>query len=155
MPVYVTPEGLKKMQDELEELKNFKRPEIARRIGEAKEQGDLSENAEYQAARDEQGLIESRILELEEQLKIAIVVDHKSTGTVRIGSTVTVRQQNNDGKTHQRVFQIVGAHEADPVSGKISNASPVAHALLGHSAGENVMVNTPQGTVSYFIVSVS
>jgi transcription elongation factor GreA len=155
MPVYVTPEGLKKMQDELEELKNFKRPEIARRIGEAKEQGDLSENAEYQAARDEQSLIESRILELEEQLKIAIVVDHKSTGTVRIGSTVTVRQQNNDGKTHQRVFQIVGAHEADPVSGKISNASPVAHALLGHSAGESVTVNTPRGTVSYFIVSVS
>lgn len=140
------------MQQELDELKRV-RPLIAARIGEAKEQGDLSENAEYQAARDEQSLVETRILELEEQIKGATIIKHKQSDEIRIGSVAEV-SFIVAGKKHQREFRIVGANEADPAAGMISNESPVAQALLGKRAGDVADVRTPGGAVSYTIIAI-
>lgn len=149
--IYVTSEGLKKMQEELEALK-ANRLVIAARIGEAKEQGDLSENAEYQAVRDEQSLIESRIIELEDQIKSATLIKHHESEEVRVGSTVVV--EINKDKNNLKTFYIVGVNEADPSVGKISNESPVAQALLNHVVGDEVQAKTPAGNVNYKIISV-
>lgn len=146
-----TPEGLKKLQTELEERKTKIRHEIADAIKEAKEQGDLSENAEYSEAKNHQNENESRIAELESMLKDSVVAEkHKSTETIGMGSKLAVKV---GGKEFQ--FEIVGSNEVDPAAGKISNESPLGQAFLGKGKGDKVEVTTPAATVKYEILSVN
>lgn len=149
---YVSAEFLQKLKDELHDLKTVKRRELAARIETAKALGDLSENAEYHEAKDALGFVEGRILEIEDLLKNAEVIEHKAgDGTnVRIGSTVKIRV---NGK--EKTFEIVGSNEADPMSGKISNESPIGQALLGAHAGDEVNVKTPTGTTVYEVLEIS
>jgi transcription elongation factor GreA len=150
-PAYVSQEGLEKLRAELDELVNTRRPEIAGRIHDAKEHGELAENAEYEDAKNEQAFVEGRILAIETLLKNAILIEENhATDHVAIGSTVTV--ETDDGK--QR-FTIVGSAEADPRDGKISNESPVGRALLGHKKGEKVVVKVPAGDFAYKILAIS
>ena len=137
----LTYEGLKKLEEELENLKVVKRKEVAGKIKEAREQGDLSENAEYDAAKDEQRDIEARIEELEKILKNAEVVveDEVNLDKISIGCTVTVYDEEFE---EEMEFRIVGSTEANSLQGKISNESPVGQALLGHEVGDSVTVET-------------
>lgn len=146
---YVSEEGLQKLQAELQNRKTVMRPEITARIGAAKELGDLSENFEYHVAKDDQALNESRIADLEEMIRNAKIVEKKSGGTIGLGSTFTVKISGAE-----KVFQMVGATEADPMAGKISNESPIGLAFLGKESGDSVSVQVPSGTVDYKIVSV-
>jgi len=145
----ITKAGLDKLTNELLELKSKKRPSAIARIKHARELGDLSENADYQDAREEQAFIEGRIKELEAMIKDAQVAHGASGDIVGLGSTVDVGLR---GETMQ--FTIVGPSEADPSQGTISNESPIGGALLEHKAGESVGVNTPDGVVEYKIISV-
>ena len=146
-----TEEGLKKLHTELEERKTKIRHEIADAIKEAKEQGDLSENAEYSEAKHHQNENESRIAELEGMLKDSVVAaKHKSTSTVGMGSKLTVKVQGKEFN-----FEIVGSNEVDPASGKISNESPLGQAFIGKGKGDKVEVTTPTTTVKYEILSVN
>lgn len=148
---YVSREGLEKLKAEYAHLKTVRRRELAERIAAAKALGDLSENAEYHEAKDELGFVEGRVMQIEEMLKnISIIEEGGTGGVVRIGSTVTV-EVNGKSKT----YKIVGSNEADPVSGLISNESPLGNAFLGRSKGDTVEVETPAGTTSYTINSVS
>jgi transcription elongation factor GreA len=147
----VTPAGLKKYQDELDLLKNVKRREIAGRVQAAKEQGDLSENAEYAAAKDEQAYVEGRIEQLESILKTVKVVERENRkDAVGIGSKVTVKVAGASVE-----YEIVGANEADPSGGKISNESAVGQSLLGKKKGDKITVATPGGPVQYEIIAVA
>lgn len=149
---FVTEDGLKKIQDELEELKTVKRKEIAERIHEAKELGDLSENAEYIEAKEEQGFVETHILELEQMLKNVEVIAHKkNTQMVQIGSTVEVKNLATKAKTK---YTIVGSSEADPVEFKISNESPFGQAFLDKKVGDTTSVKTPTGETTFEIISI-
>jgi transcription elongation factor GreA len=142
---YVSPEFLTKLNAELKDLKTVKRRELANRIEAAKSLGDLSENAEYHEAKDALGFVEGRILEIEDLLKNAIVVEQEANASnVRVGSTVTVLV---NGK--EKNFTIVGSNEADPLTGKISNESPIGRSLLGSKVGDHVEVDTPAGTTVY------
>ncbi len=149
--MYLTDEGYKKIKDELEHLKKVRRPEIATRIKEAKELGDLAENAEYADAREEQSFTEGRILELEDMMKNAQVIDAKASvpNQVDIGDTVVAEK---DGASS--TYTIVGSNEADPKNGRISNESPLGQAFLGKKKGEEVKVKTPKGPVVYKITSL-
>ena len=149
----LTYEGLRKYEDELHNLKVVKRQEVAQKIKEAREQGDLSENAEYDEAKNEQSRIEGEIKQLEERLRNATIIDESvlNTKTVSIGSTVVVQEQGNSEKM---TYVIVGSTEANPLEGKISNESPVGQALIGHNKGDKVEVTTPGGAVEYTIVSI-
>lgn len=148
--IILTPAGLQKLKDELSELKDVKRKEVAEKIKDAKEQGDLSENAEYAAAKEEQGLIEARIAELEHTVKTAEVADTSKTDDgVNMGSTVVL--DSADGESE---FEIVGTNEADPVSGKISNESPLGRALMGKNVGDTIEYPTPDGPQSCKIKSI-
>lgn len=148
---YLTQDGLDKLHSELKELKTVRRKEIAHRIQEAKELGDLSENAEYTEAKTEQGFIEGRIIEIENILKNALVIENNKSNTeVHIGSTIEVEYQGKIIK-----YTIVGYNEANPAAGLISNESPIGQALLGHKMGDNVDVSLPRGTVNYKIKSIS
>lgn len=148
---YLTPQGLQKLQSELVDLKQNKRTEATKRIAEAKAMGDLSENAEYDMAKEFQALIEGRIFEIEEVLKGYQLIDESGdTKKVRIGSTVVV-QVNGKEKT----YVIVGSNEADPMSGRISNESPLGQALLNVAPGKSVSVTTPAGEMVYKVVSIS
>jgi transcription elongation factor GreA len=148
---YISKEGLEKLRAELEEMLNVRRPEIAQRIHDAKEHGDLSENAEYEDAKNEQAFVEGRIQTLEAMIKNATLIDeHTSTDHVQIGSTVKV-----DGDDGPETFMIVGSAEAKPADGRISNESPVGRALLGKKKGEKVDVRVPAGDFSYTIVEIS
>jgi len=147
---YVSKEGLAKMKNELEERLNVLRPEIALRIKEAKEQGDLSENAEFDAAKEAQSFNEGRIEELKILIDNAVLIDHKNDSSfVAVGSTLRVEA---NGKDH--TYSIVGAVESDPVAGYISNESPLGKAFLGKGKGEQVVVQTPKGEVKYKIVEI-
>ena len=147
---FLTPEGLKKIEEELATLKE-KRKEIADRIGEAVKLGDLSENAEYHEAKDAQGLNETRIAELEATIKNAEVVEKSGgTETVGIGSTITV-----ESATGKKEYTIVGSNEADPLKGLISNESPIGEAFLGHRVGDEVEFEAPAGVINYKILSIS
>ena len=150
----LTQEGLKRYEEELQDLRVNKRKEIADKIKEAREQGDLSENAEYDAAKDEQRDIEARIGELEELLKHAEVYVSEETpiDRVGIGSLVKVLDIEEDEELE---FKIVGSQEADSLSGKISNESPVGAKLLGKEAGEVVTVELPAGSLSYKIIGIT
>jgi len=154
--VLVTKEGLKKLQDELNELKDVKRKEVADRIKEAISYGDLSENSEYEEAKNEQAFVEGRILQLEDKLKNAQIIDKvsKTTATkiVQLGSKVTVKNNSVKGSKPQE-YTIVGSTEAD-IDSKISNESPVGNALLDKSVGEKVKVAVPAGVVEYEIIKI-
>ena len=148
---YVSVEFLQKLKDEMHELKTVKRRELANRIEAAKALGDLSENAEYHEAKDELGFIEGRILEIEDLLKNAIVIEEEKGGTnVRVGSKIKVLV---NGK--EKDFDIVGSNEADPLSGKISNESPIGSALIGAKKGDEVSVRSPNGSTTYKILEIS
>ena len=151
--VPMTAVGYTAMMDEIKHLKTVDRPEIIRQIEEARQHGDLSENAEYHAAKERQGWIEARILELEDKLSRADVIDiTKLSGkSVKFGATVTVVDEDTDDKAE---YQIVGEFEADVKSGKISITSPIARALIGKEAGDSVEVMTPGGGKSYGILRV-
>ena len=146
--------GLKKLEDELENLKVVKRKEVAGKIKEAREQGDLSENAEYDAAKDEQRDIEARIEELEKILKNAEVVveDDVDLDTINIGCTVDVYDKEFE---EEIVFQLVGSKEANSLAGKISNESPVGKALIGKKVGDVVAVETQAGVIEYEVLKIN
>ena len=146
----LTKEGYKKLVEELEERKTTIRHGIAQAIKEAKEQGDLSENAEYTEARREQNENENRVGELEAMLKVSVVANgHGQKGTVQIGSKITVRFGD-----HDLFFTIVGSNEVDPAQGKISNESPLGRAFIGKFKGDTVTVETPGGNVEYALLEV-
>ncbi len=148
---YLTSEGLAKLKSELKELKTVKRKEIAQRIQEAKELGDLSENAEYAEAKTEQAFIEGRIIELENILKNALVIkSDKNSDQVKVGSSLKVKTQ-----TGELTLTIVGSNEADPTRGLISNESPLGQALLGRKVGDMVEVKVPAGIVKYSILEIN
>jgi transcription elongation factor GreA len=149
-PAYLSKEGLEQIRKELEELVNVRRAEIAARIHEAKEHGDITENAEYEDAKNEQAFVEGRIQALSALVKNAVVIEENRSSThVQIGSTVTI--QSKDGKES---FMIVGSAEASPAEGRISNESPVGRALLGRKKGEEVTVSVPAGDSKYKILSI-
>jgi len=151
---YVTPEAYKLLKQELEELKTKKRKEIAETIQDAKELGDLAENAAYQEAKDAQSVLETRILQLEMFLKNISIIRHTSNNyIIELGSTIEVKSLTKT--KNKKVFTIVGSHEAKPIEGKISNVSPLGRAFLGCKKGEVVLVNTPQGEVKYKILKIS
>ena len=149
----LTYEGLKKLEDELENLKVVRRKEVSQKIKEAREQGDLSENAEYDAAKDEQRDIEARIEELEKILKNAEVVveEEADLDKVNIGCSVKILDCEFDEELE---YKIVGSTEANSLKGKISNESPVGKALLGKQVGDTVTVETPAGEFSYKVLSI-
>ena len=150
-PTYLSRDGADKLRAELEELVVTRRPEIAQRIHDAKEHGDLSENAEYEDAKNEQAFVEGRIQTLEALIKNATIIDENhSTDHVQVGSTVKV-----DGDDGKETFTIVGSAEAKPAAGRISNESPVGRALLGRKKGDKVTVKVPAGDFSYTIIEIS
>ena len=148
----MTKEGLEKLQQEFAERTTVIRQEIAKAIKEAKEQGDLSENAEYSAAKERQTENEARIAQLEVQIKDSRVVEHDANDdSTQIGSKVGVRTASHQ----EMVFEIVGSNEADPMQRRISNESPIGKALIGARAGDTVEVDTPSGKMQYEIISVN
>ena len=150
MSEYFSEEGLEKLKQELEELKTVKRHEIAARLEHAKSLGDLSENAEYQEAKEEQSLLESQIVEIEEILRNAVIIKKDAhSSLVQVGSTVGVASEHGE-----ETFTIVGSEEADPKVGKISNESPLGKTFLGHKVGEKVEVKTPGGIIHYSIIAI-
>jgi transcription elongation factor GreA len=150
-PVLLTPDGRRKLEVELEELRTSRRAEIAERIKYAKDFGDISENAEYEDAKNEQGMVEGRILTLENMLRnVVLIEESKNHGVVRIGSEVEVKDEFG-----KQVFTIVGPAEVDVAGGRISIESPVGKALLGHRDGESVDVQSPGGSRRMKILRVS
>jgi transcription elongation factor GreA len=148
-PVYLTSEGLAKLKAELAELTSVDRPRVAARIHEAKLDGDLSENAEYEDAKQEQSFLEGRIATLEQQLRNAAVIEKSDGDRVGIGSKVVI-----NGADGEETFTIVGSAEASPREGRISNESPVGVALMGRSVGDKVVVNAPSGPIEYTLVRI-
>ena len=151
--VVLTYEGLKKREEELEELKTVRRKEVAEKIKEARGQGDLSENAEYDAAKEEQAEIEARIVALEKMLRNAEVIDEDtvSSDKISVGSTVKLYDEEFEEEVE---YTIVGSAEADPMEGRISNESPVGHGLLGHSNGETVIIEVPDGEIKFKVLEI-
>jgi transcription elongation factor GreA len=151
MTKLLTPEGLKKLEEELAMRKTEMRHKIAEIIKEAKEQGDLSENAEYSEAKRQQSDNERRIMELENEIRTSEVSSfNKGSNVVQMSSQVKVKFNGTE-----QTFTMVGSNEADPMGGKISNESPIGQALMGKKAGEKVKVNTPAGEKEYTVVEVS
>jgi transcription elongation factor GreA len=150
--VHITPEGLEAVRKEHEELLTVRRPSIAAKIKAAREFGDLSENFEYHAAKNEQGFMEARINELEVILKNHVLIDsHRGTpGLVEMGSTVKFREDGEDEET----YRIVGPAEADPKAGRVSYESALGKALIGHRVGDEVVVSTPNGSYKVRVVGV-
>lgn len=149
MDYHLTPERLEELKNELNQLKNQKRADVAERLKRAKELGDLSENAEYMEAREEQTQVETRIFELEDMIKNAVLITQGKGDKVQIGSTVEVEKGDQ-----KMTFQIVGPNEADPAGGKISNESPLGKAFVDQMKGSSIKVKTPGGEMTYKIVGV-
>ena len=149
--VVLTYDGLKNMEAELENLKTVRRKDVAEKIKEARGQGDLSENAEYDAAKEEQAEIEARIVQLEKMLRNAEVIDEEegAKDTISLGTTVTVLDVEFD---EEMEYTIVGSAEADPMNGRISNESPVGMALLGNKKDDIIMIETPDGEVEFKVL---
>jgi transcription elongation factor GreA len=150
---FLTKEGYQKLQDELDHLRTAKRMEVAARLHEAMEGGELIENAEYEAAKNEQAFVEGRIQELEVLLATAHVIEEgekKKSDIISIGSKVTIKEGNFEAET----FTIVGVAEANPREGKISNESPIGKAILNHKVGDIVKVETPAGTYNVKIIKL-
>lgn len=152
--IFLTDEGLKKLEDELEELKTVKRKEVSEKIKVALSFGDLSENSEYDEAKNEQAMVEARIAQLEAMLKNVVLLDENDLNNehVGVGSKVKVKDMEFD---EDITYQIVGSTEADPVEGRISDESPVGSALLGRKVGETVVVEVPDGELSFQILEIS
>ena len=148
-PTPVTAEGLAAMQAQLQELIEVQRPEVVARVASARELGDLRENADYEAARNEQSFLEGRILELQQKLRTAVVIETQIGGAISMGSTVVYEIEGE-----REEIKIVGSAESDPVAGKISAASPVGKSLLGHRQGDDVLVATPVAQFTYTIIEV-
>lgn len=147
---YLTPEGAEKLKAELAELTGPKREELAKRLRSAIQMGDLSENADYHQAKEDQAFLEGRIQEIEATLRTATIVEKKSGHVVDVGSHVTIQEEGFDPET----FYVVGAKEADPRNGKISNESPFGQALMDHKVGDIVEAETPGGKVRLKILKV-
>lgn len=151
--VFLTAEGLEKLKQELEYLKTQKRHEVAQRLKEAIAQGDLSENSEYDAAKEEQAFVESRIITLENMIRNAKIInsEHQDKNVVNVGSKVTI-QEIPDGD--EETYTIVGSAESDPSEFRISNESPIGSELIGKKVGEIISVSTPSGTIQFKILSI-
>jgi len=149
---FITAEGLEKLKQELDDLKNVKRREISERIQEAKELGDLSENAEYVEAKNEQAFIEGRVQEIESIIKHATIIKQtkKSSGLVEVGSKIKIQDEKEI-----KEYYIVGSSEADPASGKISNESPIGQAFLGKKIGDVIEIAVPQGNKKFKIMAIA
>lgn len=154
---YVTEEGLEALETELDHLKSVRRREVAEKIKVALSFGDLSENSEYDEAKNDQAMVEARIADLEIMLKKAVVIDESelTDEKVHIGSKIEVSITSASGKKSVREFKIVGSNEADPRNGKISDESAVGQALIGCKRGQTVQVETPGGIAEYKVVSIS
>ncbi len=151
-PVFLTREGREKLQQELEYLVNVRRPEVAEAIHSAKEEGDISENSAYDAAKEQQAFVEGRIMQIEQMLKNAEIIESQAvTGVVVLGSRVKVVE---NGSRDEEEYQIVGSAEADPTKGRISNESPVGRALMGKKKGDVITVKTPAGERQLRLVDV-
>lgn len=152
--ILVTKDGLKKLTEELDSLRNVKRREVAERIKEAISYGDLSENSEYEEAKNEQAFVEGRIIELEEKVKYAKIINEKhQMASVQLGTKVVVKNLGKRNAPNEE-YTIVGSTEADPLSHMISNESPVGHAFLDKKAGDRVKVQVPAGAVEYEIIKL-
>lgn len=149
-PMYLTPEGAEKLKAELKELTGPRREELSRRLRSAIQMGDLSENADYHKAKEDQAFLEGRIQEIEAVLRTAVIVEKRKSDVVTVGSTVTVQEENFDPET----YYVVGAKEADPRSGKISNESPIGRAIMDHKVGDVVEAETPGGKLKFKILKI-
>jgi transcription elongation factor GreA len=150
-PTYLTAAGEAKLQAELAELKGPKREELARRLRSAIQMGDLSENADYHKAKEDQGFLEGRIQEIEFILRNVVIIEkNASTKAVSIGSHVTIQEEGSPPE----VYHVVGAQEADPRNGRISNESPIGRALMDHGVGEVVEAETPGGKLRFKILKI-
>jgi transcription elongation factor GreA len=148
--IYLTPEGEAKLKVELAELTGHKREELAQRLRSAIQMGDLSENADYHKAKEDQAFLEGRIQEIEAVLRTAIIVEKTNSDTVTVGSSVTIQEGNYPPET----YHVVGAKEADPRNGKISNESPIGKALMDHKVGDVVETETPDGKIALKILKI-
>lgn len=148
--IYLTQEGLAELKKEHEELSKIRRPAVVERVSQARDQGDLSENAEYHAAREELSFIDGRIDELEELLKNVVIIQDTKGETVALGSKVTLKVNGKD-----EVYSVVGEWEADPRERKISHESPLGKALIGKKVGETAEVTAPAGKITYTVISVN
>jgi transcription elongation factor GreA len=150
---FLTPEGLKKLEEELIFLRTVRRAQVAERLHNAQEDGELIENAEYEDAKNEQAFLEGKILSLEAMLSNAVLISKEkgTDGVVRLGSKVTIKEV---GGGKPEVYQLVGAAEANPKDGRISNESPIGKALLGRKIGDEIKVNAPSGTIPFRVVAV-
>ncbi|MBQ9853953.1 MAG: transcription elongation factor GreA [Bacilli bacterium] len=149
--IYLTDEGLQELVSELDYLKMEKRPEIIQALKEARALGDLSENAEYDAARNEQAVVEGRIKELEIMVENVEIISGTTDGKIALGSTVTIKYVDDD---EEEEYMIVGSQESDPFNNKISNESPLAMALMRHQKGDTVTVDSPKGKYDVEIIDV-
>jgi transcription elongation factor GreA len=150
-PHYLTPEGAEKLQAELDELKGIKREELSARLRSAIQMGDLSENADYHKAKEDQGFLEGRIQELEAILRNSVIIEKtKSTGVVTIGSNVTIQEDGLDPES----YHLVGPTEADPRKGKISHESPIGRALMDKKVGDIAEAETPGGKIKFKIIKI-
>jgi len=149
-PTYLTAEGEKKLRAELAELTGPRREELSQRLRSAIQMGDLSENADYHKAKEDQAFLEGRIQEIEAVLRTAVIIEKPSTDVVTVGNKVTVQEEDFDPE----VFHLVGAREADPRSGKISNESPIGSALMDHKVGDVVEAETPGGKIRIKILKI-
>lgn len=149
--IFLTKKGLEEVEAELNDLKQNVRPEVISQIKEARAQGDLSENAEYNAARDRQGHVEARIKELEYIVDNATIIEEGKKGTVSVGSTVEIKYIDDD---EIETYSIVGSTEADPFENKISNESPIAIGIMGKKAGDVVSIDSPNGSYDVKIISI-
>lgn len=149
-PMYLTPEGAARLRAELAELTGPRREELAQRLRSAIQMGDLSENADYHKAKEDQAFLEGRIQEIEAVLRTAVIVEKTHSDVVTVGSQVTVQEEDFDPE----VFSVVGAKEADPRNGKISNESPIGSALMDHKVGDVVEAETPGGKIKFKILKI-
>lgn len=151
-PIYLTKEGYEDLKKELDELVNVKRPANIIAIKEARALGDLSENADYDSAKNEQAVIEGRIAKIEKMLENVEIIEEGASDTVSLGSTVTIAYEDDEDETDE--YKIVGSQEADPFMSKISNESPIAKALLNRKVGDVVTVESPNGTYQVKITEI-
>ena len=151
--IILTPEGFQRLKEEIEYLSSVKRDEVAERISAARDFGDISENSEYDDAKNEQAMLEARIYALEERLRSAIVIDSESISTekVGVGTKVTLQDMQRGDIVE---YAIVGSAEADPVAHKLSNESPVGSAIMGHKPGDKVTVSVPQGSKKFKVLTI-
>jgi len=153
-PTYVTREGLKRLEEELDHLRTVKRAEIAQRLHEAMEEGDIDENAEYDDAKNQQAFVEGRILMLESMIRNAVLIEEstKRRNEVSLGCIVSIQEVGENGEVEK--YSLVGSAEADPRHGRISNESPLGKALLGKRVGDEVTINAPAGSLTFKVVKI-